>query len=176
MHVKEFISATLENVKSRWRSNGRESSQKFVVIVVVVPQGRNIRKKKHEKLGGYQVLGEVGEYVWRESSSGPRVHRSTWDSDPETGGVTPAESRNSIRDLCPEEQLNCSGPVAGGQKYALMFDLSLIKGQRNFDSKQHTIAQHVLQMLSALLGLINFNYTQQRAITTNKVRLKSKDT
>lgn len=52
MYVKAFIS--LENIKSRWRSNGRESGQS-VVIVVVVPRS-NIRKKKQEKLEEYQGL------------------------------------------------------------------------------------------------------------------------
>uniref|UniRef100_A0A8C5DHN0 PiggyBac transposable element-derived protein domain-containing protein n=1 Tax=Gouania willdenowi TaxID=441366 RepID=A0A8C5DHN0_GOUWI len=79
-----------------------KEQRKAVVVDIAIPSDFNIRKKEHEKLEKYQGPG-VGENLEGEGISGARGHWGTRGSDPQTGGVAPADPRKYIRHLGPEK-------------------------------------------------------------------------
>ena len=93
-----------------------------VVVDVAIPSEDNVRKKEHEKLKKYQGLKEELENVECEGSSGASCDGGTGSCDTQAGLVAPADTKNNVWDLCPEERIACFGPF--GLRHIL--DLSSI--------------------------------------------------
>lgn len=69
-----------------------------IVIDVAISSDSNIRKKEHETLEAEKRAREDTEGDGNSSSCG---NQNTWDTDPQTGRVSPAERlRHSQRHRC----------------------------------------------------------------------------
>lgn len=66
------------------------------------PIDGNIRKEHDELEKNPRAERRARQDVEGEGNSGPCGNRKTGGSDPKTGRVAPADSKNDIRDLCPE--------------------------------------------------------------------------
>ena len=76
------------------------------MVDVVIPSDNRIRKKEHEKQEKYQGMKEKMEKnVECEGSSGANTDQDTGSCNPQTGLLAPADTRNNIWDLCPEERI-----------------------------------------------------------------------
>lgn len=107
MIVLDFQIQTKKLVTAKQPDVGviEDLQQKAVLIDATVPSVSSIEKMEHEKLEKIPAAERGSRKdLENEGNSGASGNPSTQGCDLQTGRVTPADSRNNIRDLSPDER------------------------------------------------------------------------